>query len=138
MAVDGRGRCSVPQRVHDGLDWFSFGAELLLDLRPGGRINVLAGARMMSIMKRLDALTAGAADEAAEDDLLLLVDRFVRVVIDGESSRLKLPGHVRAHLDVLNGGVALAVRVRDKMEIWSKGYRESRLADAERAFGELP
>ncbi len=99
---------------------------------------MLASTSATSVLRRLESLASATADEDSEDELLLLVDRFVRVVVDADSSRLKLPGHVRAHLDTLNGGVVLAVRVRDRMELWSKAYRESRLADAERTFEELP
>lgn len=98
---------------------------------------MLAGERAAFVIGQLEALT-NLGDEHSDDELMLLVDRFARVLIDGASSRLNLPGHVRAHLDALDGGIIFVVRVRDRIELWSKAYRESRLAHAERVFGDIP
>jgi DNA-binding transcriptional regulator/RsmH inhibitor MraZ len=80
---------------------------------------------------------ASSSGEEVEDALLLLHDRYQRLVLD-QDARLDLPGHVANHLQIADPAALFLARYRDRVELWSTAYREARLSRAARSFPDLP
>ena len=131
-----RGRFTVPARAMAGLPWLSPGASALGVAEERGRIRVLPWAAAESVRAKSDALAAAGGDEA-DDQLLLLHDRYVRLHLD-QDSRLDLPPGVADHLELSTSPIMYLARVRERVELWSRSYREQRLSLSARTFADLP
>lgn len=111
---------------------------MLGSLEDGGRVRLLPWERATEVKNRLVVLAGQSdQDDSAADALLLLLDRYPRLMVDA-SNRLELPNHVAAHLGVLGGGVLYVARVSERTELWSSLYRDSRVAEAAAIASDLP
>jgi cupin superfamily acireductone dioxygenase involved in methionine salvage len=61
--------------------------------------------------------------------LLRIQDRCRRLIVDKTDNRLELPDEVAVHLDAVEGETIFAVRIFERLELWSTKYREARLAE---------
>jgi len=132
--VDGD-RLSIPAKLIAGLGWVEpkTTAECLLALHEGGLVTVLDWAayaeRVLGKRRELIHLASEAADTA--HTLAVFDDRYRKSKIESRYLRLY---EVREYLfeQAPVGSRILAVRFPDRLELWSRRYRERHLGDRRR------
>lgn len=139
--VDPRGRLHIPSAFAKSVDWLAPGSEILAVLDEPGRLTLLSwkdeGAPILA--RQHELLEMADTDEEANDLLLLIEDRYQRIIIPRDR-RPTLYDHILLHLGILND---LPVHVylecvSDILRILSSAYRNRRLAASVRILGELP
>ena len=132
VQVGTRGRCTLSARTRHELSWYEPGAEVLGLLRPGGLVQLYGVAQANAIRDRVELLRedlSGPQRRSAAEMLLRIQDRCRRLVVDRTDNRLELPDEVAVHLEAVDGATIFAVRIFERLELWSKKHREERLAE---------
>jgi DNA-binding transcriptional regulator/RsmH inhibitor MraZ len=136
LEAKSRGRFTFPARATAGLAWLTPGAEALGVVEEHGRVRLLPWLAADSVRAKSDALVA-SSEADADDQLLLLHDRYLRLHLDLDA-RIDLPPALADHLEVSTPPIIYFARVRERVELWSRAYREQRLVLAAYTFRDLP
>lgn len=144
VEVDERGRVRLPVGLMSSVAWLGRGeaVEVLMVLESPGRITLRPWEQFgEAVLARRRELVRDAAegDDHAGDDLLLLADRYYRVVLPSDH-RLTLKAEWLLHLGVEEGvrSRIYIARVFDRILIMSKAYRDQRLRTGSMALSDLP
>jgi hypothetical protein len=144
-AVDERGRIRLPAGVASSVTWLAKpgdAATALMVLEVPGRISLRSweqfGEGLLARRREL-IREAEEGDAAAEEDLLLLEDRYHRVPLPKER-RLTLKAEGLLHLGILEGArsTVYIARVFDRIVITSREYRDNRIRTGSVALSDLP
>jgi hypothetical protein len=145
VAVKERNRIGLPASLVSSVTWLAKPGDdvtALMVLEVPGRISLRSWeqfgegvlARRRELIREVEE-----GDSAAEEELLLLEDRFLRVQLPKER-RLTLTARGVLHLGIPEGARSsvYVARVFDRVVITSAAYRDDRLKTGSVALSDLP
>jgi hypothetical protein len=138
-------RINLPTRIVEGLRWFerTDGTQelhSLMKFEEPGRISLLSWKECgPAVLKRRQELLDRLGDDAAEEALLLLDERYRKITIQEKARILvALPARVHLFIEEPLHRPLYAVRRPSHLELWSVEYRNRILSIGSSLIDDLP